>query len=171
MTEQWEPVPEWEGVYEVSSLGRVRRILPCKGTHPGRLLKQFANPGGYPTVSLSKNNKSASCMVHRAVAIAFHGPPPSPGSEVNHLNGDKGDNRAMNLEWSTRADNAAHAARLGLMATGSDHGNSRLSEDDVRAIKERLAAGEMQKEIAADYGVHKGTVWDIAHGKTWGSVA
>jgi hypothetical protein len=101
VAEQWLPIPEWEGLYEVSDEGRVlsvRRQL---------LLKQRPDDDGYLTVGLSRGGKQRRFFVHRLVLLTFDGPCP-PGHESRHLNGRRGDNRRSNLEWATHLMNVSN---------------------------------------------------------------
>ena len=102
MTE-WMPIetaPK-DGGWEVSADGSVRN-------HKG-VVRQHRSSKGYPKVCLA----GKTVFVHRLVADAFvH--KPEWAYEVNHLNGDKADNRAENLEWTTRSDNMRHAYKAGL---------------------------------------------------------
>ena len=102
------PSEEWRRVdgsdYEVSSAGRVRRF--------GRLVKDRPHPRGYRIVDVSVGGKAKSKTVHRLVALAFHGP--ALGRQVNHKNGNKADNRDLNLEWVSAKGNTAHAIATGL---------------------------------------------------------
>lgn len=102
MTEQWRSVVGWEGLYEVSDAGRVRRVGKAAVLTP-------ALRNRYPRVTLSRGNAPSYCTVHVLVAEAFLGPRPE-GLEVRHLNGHRDDARASNLAWGTRAENVADAA-------------------------------------------------------------
>jgi len=95
--EQWRPIPEFEGLYEASDLGRIRS--------PRVMLKQRLNNKGYPVVELSKDGRSRESLVHRQVLLAFQGGPP-PGNECRHLNGIPTDNRIENLAWGSHSENA-----------------------------------------------------------------
>jgi len=101
--ERWLPVVGWEGRYEVSSWGRVRRIN-CKPK------KNTVAANGYDVVSLSREGKSYVFTVHRLVLEAFVGECPS-GCETRHLNGNRGDNRLENLKWGTAAENSRDRVR------------------------------------------------------------
>jgi hypothetical protein len=106
--EPWLPVAEYP-LYEVSNSGRVRNV------HTERILKPAPNSKGYLCVLLyqgSKRNRR-SFLVHRLVAQAFL-PNPSNLPQVNHLNGQKRDNRVLNLEWCTQSHNMRHAFATGL---------------------------------------------------------
>ena len=101
--ERWLPVVGYEGRYEVSDLGRVRSLLRAAP----KVLKTRISPNGYEVLNLGLGNRQ---YVHRLVASAFL--PGSEGDTVNHINGTKSDNRAMNLEWHTYAENTEHAYRV-----------------------------------------------------------
>ena len=101
-TEIWKPIPGAEG-YEVSNLGNVRNAN--KTTH---LALSILN--GYYKVCLGKYG---TYLVHRLVAQTFI-PNPKDKPQVNHINGNKRDNRAENLEWVTASENTQHAVKTGL---------------------------------------------------------
>lgn len=119
--ENWKPVLGYEGYYEVSDLGRVRRVdrlvktgirhSETRMAH-GRVLKQNNKRNGYLTVDLCKDNKVKTISVHKIVATAFV-PRMDGETEVNHLNCNKHDNRAINLEWCTPQENKDHAKAHG----------------------------------------------------------
>lgn len=118
--EIWKPVVGYEEQYEVSSNGVVKRIdkmlVTASGLtiKKGRTLKTRINNSGYLEVRLSKNDKVLTTFVHILLAKAFIANPLNK-PEVNHLNGNKSDNRIENLEWSTRMENMQHASRMGLL--------------------------------------------------------
>lgn len=111
--EEWRTVVGYEGQYDVSNLGRVRRALETRSLSVGRPLIQSKSTRGYLTVGLYLNRKQRSHTVHSLVAAAFIGPRPAD-HVINHINADKTCNSATNLEYVTQAENASHAARLGL---------------------------------------------------------
>ena len=98
--EIWLPVVGYEDLYEVSNSGRVRRINQTKYTY----LRPSLNRGLYLRVSLSRENKSKTFTVHRLVASAFV-PNPDSKQEIDHMNGNRMDNRASNLLWVTHIEN------------------------------------------------------------------
>ena len=108
--EVWVPISGYQGIYEVSNLGRVKSLpRPVWNyTKPGRIMKQRAKENGYFTVALCNGGtKERHVYVHRLVAAAFI-PNPDSLREVNHKNFNKQDNRVENLEWCTSAENKAH---------------------------------------------------------------
>lgn len=95
--EIWRPVKGYEGVYEVSNLGRVRRLWPISG-HTRQLKLFLRSENGYVAVNLSRCNRSVIKSVHRLVAEAFI-PNPNGLPQVNHKDENKTNNKVSNLEW------------------------------------------------------------------------
>src|SRR5699024_7685661 len=119
MNEIWRPIEGFEGLYEVSKCGKVRskdREVGHRygGTRifPGRELKSYL-ANGYPKVSLSAKGERKKEYVHRLVAKSFV-PNPLNLSLVNHIDGDKENPEATNLEWVTYSENSLHAFRIGI---------------------------------------------------------
>jgi len=112
-SEVWKPVPEYEGHYEVSSLGNVRGIGRYVDTKSGssriapRQLK-CQSTTDYPRVHLSKDGAGKHYLVHRLVALAFL-PNPENKPQVNHIDGDKANPVLSNLEWVTNSENVRHS--------------------------------------------------------------
>jgi hypothetical protein len=108
--EEWRPIPGYERLYRVSSLGRVEST-PRPRTRGG-LLRQKIGKRGYPAVSLCKDGHQTTHEVHRLVALAFLGPR-KEGHEVRHLDGNPLNCRAVNLAYGTRSENAQDKRRHG----------------------------------------------------------
>lgn len=104
--ETWKPVKDYEELYEVSSLGRVRAIKTNK------LLKKFIT-NKYYSCGLSRKGHTKHLKVHRMVASSFI-PNGNNYPQVNHIDGDKLNNCVNNLEWVTRQQNLEHAWKMGL---------------------------------------------------------
>lgn len=174
MTE-WRDVIGFEGQYEVSADGRVRRvareIMRANGW-PYRVaereLSQVSLGRGYRAVAFKVARKTnRTRLVHRLVAEAFL-PNPDALPHVNHKNLDKTDNRVDNLEWCTEAQNQQHAAARGRFH-GRTNPNARfkLQPEQVDAILARLAQGEFQDDLAAEFGVSQSMISMIKTGKSW----
>lgn len=104
----WKPVHGYEGLYEVSNYGDIRSV--AKG---GIILSPAKDDHGYFRVCLYHNGTAKNKRIHRLVAEAFL-PNESRLPEVNHINGNKTDNKVENLEWVSTKENIIHAYRSGL---------------------------------------------------------
>jgi len=112
--EIWKPIKGFEGFYEVSNLGNVKS-LPRNGTiKKDKILIGGIDNGGYRIFNLSKNGSNSIKTAHRLVAIAFI-PNIDNKPQVNHINGNKSDNRVENLEWVTPKENISHGFKTGLI--------------------------------------------------------
>ena len=162
--ERWLPVVGYEGWYDVSDWGRVKRIKAGKGAIAGRILSPQSDGCGYLRVVLYGDEERHQFSVHRLVMAAFIGPC-QEGKEVNHKDGNKSNNRLDNLEYMTRHENIAHAfnLRLRVPLRGEEHGCAKLTEKRVRGIMKFLGQ-ETQRSIAARFGVSQTTIWRIANG-------
>lgn len=113
--EIWKPILNYEGLYEISNLGRVKSLpkswIAGEGvlrSHNGKILKQSysnINRTGYLQVVLYKDSVKVKYKVHRLVALSFLGNPPQEDSQVDHINGIKTDNKVSNLRWVSRYEN------------------------------------------------------------------
>jgi hypothetical protein len=115
MTEIWKSIEGFEA-YEVSNLGRIKRIASGMGATVGRVLRSCITKRRYATVTLVKDTKKHTKNIHTLVAKAFV-PNPLGLPEVNHL-GPKSDNRAWRLEWQTREGNVEDSVQRGLQGDG-----------------------------------------------------
>lgn len=116
MIEEWKSVPGLEAAYEASSLGRLRskdRIDCANRPRKGQLLKTSVNRKGYVIARISWNKRKRTVKLARLVAQLFV-PNPQGLPQVNHLDGDKANDRATNLEWETNSGNTQHAYDTGL---------------------------------------------------------
>ena len=119
--EEWRDIPGYEGFYQASNKGRIRsveRIVKCReGVNrrvPSKILSQNkSGNGGYLRVMVSVKGKTKYVAAHILVALAFI-PNKHNKEQVNHINGNKHDNRAENLEWVTQSENMKHAYLIGL---------------------------------------------------------
>lgn len=168
--EVWLPIPGERDWYRASNLGRVK-TLPhthdyangIKHWHPGKLLEPRL-AGRYYSVELGKGRVK---RVHRLVAAAFIGPLPD-GLQVNHMNGDRFDNRAANLEYVTGSENMQHAYATGLQKPvhGERHGNATITSEQALYIH-RMKGRMTQKALADEVGCSESVVTGIHCGKRW----
>ncbi len=129
--------------------------------------KQYMDSDGYRCFDLRVDGKKKRIRVHRLVAEVYCAGY-ALGMCVNHLDGNKLNNRAENLEWTTLSRNTHHAHATGLnKQRGASNGNSKLSAKDVSNIRYRIANGDVLSQIARDYSITRTTVCDIKSGKRW----
>lgn len=153
----WIAVVGFEGVYEVSNQGAVRR----KDT--GSSLKLKAKAGsGYVKCTLHSSGQRVQTYLHRVVCEAFNGP--ANGREVNHIDGDKENNKAENLEWVSRSENVNHSYytlgnQIGAVVGTNDHGES----VEYRSVEEAVRAGfdsaHIYRCLNNPHKKHKGYRW------------
>lgn len=143
--EIWKSVPEFEGSYSVSNLGKVRsldrevRYSDGRVAHfKGVLFDPVRGANGYLAVTLRKDRSNHRRFIHQVVAEAFLEPRPSWAQCINHKNGDKTDNRSDNLEWSTFAHNNQHARTTGLLNQRGENCNLTVYPDCLIAALRRV---------------------------------
>ena len=173
MNEQWKDIPGYEGFYEVSNKGRVRRVSPEKGTWPGRIVTPNRGGDGYQTVRLSRNKVKKTFSTHRIVALVWV-PNPHGYKQVNHKDGDKLNPSADNLEWCTARQNMIHARDIlnvtfntGKGVLGSKNGNSKLTGQEVREVKYLLSPDTPVRERAKLFNIHHSRISRIKNNKAW----
>ena len=162
--EIWRDVVDYEGIYQVSNLGRVKSFK--KGTV--KILKPAFN-GNYFFVHLHRNGKAKMYYVHILVAQTFV-PNPDNKSFVNHISGDKLNNYAENLEWVTPSENARHAYEMGLNKSGCENGNAKLTLEQIREIRRDCVPGDPErgfKALARKFNVIYETISDAYHRITY----
>lgn len=178
MKETFVTIPGFKD-YTVSNCGRVKtKSRKIRYTHAKtnaehyrlsqeRFLKVHFNAfTGYRFYQLYKDKKMHNVTVHKLVATAFckhlkrH-------DTVNHIDGNKLNNRADNLEWCTNAYNHEHATKNGLKAKGSEIGGSKLNERCVMAIKYLLKLGVSHPDLGKAFRVSRPTISLISQSRTW----
>lgn len=154
--EEWRPIKDYEGLYEVSNMGRVRsldrEIINCNGKKihlKGKILKLQLNNSGYLFVGLNKYNKK-HFYVHILVAKSF-----IPNLEnkqfIDHINTNKTDNRAENLRWVTREENMNNPLTKKKMSEINSGENNpmygkKISEETKKKISESLEGHEVSEK-------------------------
>lgn len=164
MVEVWAAIPDYEGIYEASSEGRIRRIAHIPNARPAPYyLRELSHPGGYRMVALHKDKKQRHRLIHRLVMAAFHG---HSKLEVNHLDGNKRNNGLLNLEYVTK-QNGEHASRMKLSPRGERQGGSKLTESQVLEIRKLRSQGHTLQALADRFRVNNMNIHYIVTRKTW----
>ena len=153
MKEVWKDIEGYEGLYQISNLGRVKRVTT------GRILKGGKDRGGYLIVSLYKNNIESKKLIHRLVAQAFI-PNTENKPQVNHIDEDKTNNMVSNLNWMTAKENSNHGTH-----------NERMSKTkSIPIIVTDIKTGESTefnsgKECARQLGLHDSNITNVLKGR------
>ena len=177
MAEEWRAVAGYEGQLEVSSDGRVRTLPSVRigirngrehaQRKPGVVMSPFLAKNGYLHVAPKFGGSRKKLSVHRLVAAAFV-PGQFDGATVNHIDGNKTNNDASNLEWATLSENTAHQWRIGLVdIRGERHPSAKITNADALNILSRRA--ESPTALAREFGVSTSLIYKIRQGrkKAW----
>ena len=147
--EEWRDIAGYEGLYQVSNLGRVRsldRVVECIDSirrYKGRMMKQHRKQNGYMECTVQKPGHRKQYLVHRLVAQAFI-PNPDNLPEVNHLDENKANNRADNLEWVTQAENNAYGI-------GYINRSKNASEGSIKSTARPVQKYSLDGKLLAEY--------------------
>lgn len=175
-TEKWKNIKGYEGIYQVSNLGRIKsleRMEKYKNTQRKRKEKilKGINLNGYIRIGLLKNKKYKNFLVHRLVATTFI-PNPNNFKEINHKDGNKQNNEISNLEWCTRSENVKHAYNTKLKEgrKGTKNGRAKFTTKEIEEIRNVYKYKDKNcntYRIAEKYNVSEPTILNIIKGKTW----
>lgn len=171
--EQWKPIPGYEGLYEVSDLGRVRsfdRLVTRRNNggavssqlHKGRMLAQTKDRKGYLYVTLQTQSGRKRWYVAQLVLHVFVGA--SNGLLALHSNGLQTDNKLSNLRYGTHKDNSADAQLHGTVAKGERQGGAKLTDAAVKDIRQSALSNAA---LAKQYGVGYRHIWRVRRGELW----
>ena len=151
INERWLPVPEYEGIYDISSLGRVRSYF-----HKTiRILKPWKSKKGYLFVDIGNKHRS----IHSLVAESFIGKRPE-GLVIRHLDGNPANNTPENLAYGTQSDNEQDSVNH-----GTHYRNHKFTIEQAKQI---ASDPRRYKEIAKDFGTSVSHISDIKAGLYWG---
>lgn len=161
MNEVWKQIPGFE-IYEISNHGRVRRVKEGE-----IIITEFRlNEYGYPVRSIrhTETRKVTTVKLHRWVAKLFV-PNPNNHKTVNHIDGDKLNNRADNLEWVSLQDNIQHAIDNNLRKRSH---RQVLTENEVREIRKLYNTTNLtQKELGKLYNVNQMSIYSLVRYNSW----
>lgn len=178
MEEIWKDIPDWEGMYQISSIGNIRslnRPVKARGDKisikKGKILKPLFDKDGYLHIGLYKEQKGYFRRLHRLVALAFI-PNPENKPLVNHLNGIKDDNRVENLEWCTQQRNMQHAHKTGLKVNTHMFGEgcnfSKLNDEQILYIRASYdKKTNSYKKLAEQFNVSASQISNIIRRNNW----
>ena len=183
--ETWKDIEGFEDFYQVSDLGRVRSLdrqieYQSRGGYTvtylrkGQVLKPMkTGTSAYLQVHLRKNNTTFANTIHRLVAFAFLGLPPTGMNQTNHQDGNKTNNRLENLEWCTASMNLWHAYHVLKIpqrggARGEQSGTAKLTEEQVKEIRALYATGlYTQVTLSKLFPVNSQNINHIVTRKSW----
>lgn len=176
--EVWKDIEGFEGVYQVSSFGRIKsmgRVIDRDKMGKLVIFEKILNPHidqvGYPRLYLYKKNFKRRESVHRLVAFAFI-PNTDNKPHINHINGEKTDNRVENLEWCTQKENVRHGFKIGLSCAirGQDVVTAKIKNSDVPVIKKMRSEGAFYHVIAKKFNVSVSCIRWIVSGINWAHI-
>jgi len=167
MKEIWKKLKGYEDRYLISNHGRIISLFR-KGKKQKRILKPGFDSYHYPIVTLYGHNKRQTKTIHRLVALTFISND-DLSLTVNHIDGNKQNNKVTNLEWCSSKKNTQHAFKIGLMKNyGENHSLTNFLNKDILNIKNLYKNNQLSyQKIANIYNVHKTTIARIITNKTW----
>lgn len=162
--EQWIPVNGYEGLYSISSHGRVHRMQGPDTKRCPRIHFGHRKPNDYMIVWLFGPESPRRAYIHRLVADAFI-PNPHGLPQVNHIDSDPSNNHVENLEWCNRSQNARHSA---MVCRGNSY--RQMTPAKVRVVLRCAEQGMSQTEIGNIFDVTNSCIYRVVHRKTWPTV-
>lgn len=171
MGEEWRSIEGYRGIYEVSSMGRVRsldRVLTNGHHRRGINLKPIPNDEGYLSVVLCWDGDRHMRKVHSLVCEAFIGPRPE-GLVIDHINHKPDDNRVSNLEYVTHAENIRRSFSDGCINrhTGEGNPNAKIGWKDVKEIRRLHKDGAPVPDLASRFSISRSQVYNVVNLVSW----
>ena len=178
--EIWKPVPNYEGYYEASNLGKIRsldRYIELDGRwgrytrfKPGKIMTpKYDGRGMYLSVTLAKDGKNRKMLVHRLVASTFiENPDNLP--EVNHIDEDKTNNSVDNLEWCDHKYNNNYGSKA-TAGRGQNNSQNKFPEDLIKEIRRLHKPGDPEfctTGLSKKFGISPSHISSIIRGRRWG---
>lgn len=164
MVEVWKDVNGYEGKYKISNLGRLKNKR-------GEFING-SNIHGYIRVMLFGDKKVKTISIHRLVAIHFI-ENDNNKPYVNHIDGNKQNNRVDNLEWCTQAENIQHSIENGLKTDcGENSKKHKLTKEDVNFIRTRYIPRDKiysAKELAKKFNISRREIYRVIKGEVFQS--
>lgn len=188
--EIWKDIKRYEGLYQISDLGRIKTLdkkvrNKIRGKWGYSIRKEKVmkikitkrkGAEGYHEITLRKNGKPTSFMVHRLVGLNFI-PNPDNKEEVNHKFGIRGDNRASQLEWMTKKENMKHAFDRGSWSNMDNPVKgvlckwAKLTDEKVIKIRDEYELGKIStRKLAEKYNISHSIMWGVVTRKRWAHV-
>lgn len=164
---EWRPLPGYPG-YLVSSTGRIASLPKAK--RGWRIVLKSKYVRGYLAHEvMDKNGRRKAFLAHRAVALAFHGEPPTRGKmDASPQDGNRKHISPTNVRWQTRTETMRAKHKWGTQPLHEKHHWSKLTMAKADAIRRAVSRDEPRAVIAEQYGVSRKTIWRIiskqAHG-------
>lgn len=174
ITEIWKPVAGYEGLYEASSLGRVKSLervvmkrhssgAAMRQVYKERILQPLPNSEGYLVTKIGILGWKRKLGIHEMVLRAFSGEP-KLGQITRHLNGNPSDNRPENLAWGTHFENMADRKRHGRYKKRGEHVMAKLTQADVDYIR---ASSKSPKDLSAEFGIGFSQISRVRRNQSW----
>lgn len=172
-----KPIPGYPN-YEADTEGNIYSVdrvveyvygdtgIIVKRPYKGAIMIPRKNRFGYLSLSLCHGGIKKSELVHRLVAYTFL-IQLDDKNQINHIDGDKCNNRMDNLEWCNSKENNVHRSSVLKRGCGVAQVHAKLTDDAVRHIRQQAVLGISNKELADAYDMHPKTIWDVVRGATW----
>jgi len=159
----WKDIPGYENLYQISDTTLVKRIVG-KSCRKERIVYPHKNKDGYLYISLYKNNKGKTFSIHRLMLESFIGPCPE-GKEGCHNDGNSVNNLSWNLRWDTHSKNVHDSIKHKTFVSNL---KTKLNKEIIIEIRKLWKEGNLtQRQIAKQFNINRGTVWQIVNYYTW----